>query len=491
MGRKQLGLFLALVVAASGCSDSEDVMPGIDGGGDSGTGNIDSGPGTDLGVDLGIATDGGMSIDSGPGTDAGPECPALSARTVVTISAEITESATWTCNNLYVLNDLIFVRSPAVITIEPGTIVQGNDLSALIMTPGSRLVADGTASRPILFTSSKSAGERSHGDWGGLVMLGNAPINLQSEGAPVRGQVEGIDASDMRGQYGGSDATSSCGTLRYARIEFAGYAIAVDNELNGLTLAGCGSDTIIDYVQVHRGDDDGVEIFGGTVDIKHIVITGALDDCLDWDQGWTGRGQFIIAQQHSGSETGIEADNNRSNNDLTPRSAPTLWNVTLVGTNNSAEAQFAADFRRGTAGLLHNVIMMGFPRTSVDVRDASSVAQTASGALDVTNAMFFQVGADGMTYFATEEGDADNDASFDESAFFMSSTRMNTFGTDPMLGAPYNIAAPNFAPAAASAAGSSAATPPSTFFDATATYRGAIAPGGSDWTSGWTAYPEN
>lgn len=488
MGRKKLGLFISLALAVAGCSNTDDVMQTTDLG-------INTDSGVDAGHDSGVVadagTDSGTDAGTDSGVDAGPACPDIAARTVVMINDEITASQNWTCDNLYVLNDLIFVRDPAVITIAPGTVVQGNDRAALIMTAGSHLEAVGTPERPILFTSSKAVGERSHGDWGGVVLLGNAPINLQSEGAPVRGQVEGIDASDMRGQYGGSDAASDCGTLHYARIEFAGFAIAMDNELNGLTLAGCGSATDIDYVQVHRGDDDGVEIFGGTVDIKHILVTGALDDSLDWDQGWSGRGQFIIAQQYSGADTGIEADNNRSNNDLTPRSSPTLYNVTLVGTNNAAEAQFAANFRRGTAGELHNMVIMGFPRTSIDVRDASTVAQTTTNALDVTNSLVFQIGPDGTTYFAAEVDAADNDAGFDESAYFMDSSHHNTFGTDPMLAAPYNLTAPNFAPAVASAVGSSGAVPPTEWFDDSANYSGAIEPGGADWTSGWTSYPEN
>lgn len=130
-------------------------------------------------------------------------------------------------------------------------------------------------------------------------MLGSAPVNRADA------QIEGVPHGDTRGAFGGSDAGSSCGIMEYTRIEFAGFEVYANNELNGLTLGGCGDGTIVRHVQVHRALDDGIEVFGGTVDLQNIVITGAGDDSLDWDMGWRGRVQFLAIQQHA--DTGDNA----------------------------------------------------------------------------------------------------------------------------------------------------------------------------------------
>ncbi|HWO10821.1 MAG TPA: hypothetical protein VNN80_15110 [Polyangiaceae bacterium] len=403
------------------------------------------------------------------------------------VSGDITANTTWTSGNTYVLDDITYVVSGVTLTIEPGTTIKGGGIgSALIVVRGGRLVAEGTAASPILFTSDIAEGLRGPGDWGGVALLGAAPTNVDGP------QLEGIEALGGRGAYGGTDPAHDCGSLEYVRIEFAGFEFSMDNELNGLTLAGCGTGTNIDYVQVHRGSDDGIEIFGGTVDIHHVVLSNIQDDSLDWDFGWTGRAQFLVARHDAAtSDAGFEADNGNPSTDVQPRSAPTIYNATLVGSAGSGSPGMV--LRRGTWGTIYNTIVTGFPVSGVDIRDTFSVDGTATAppSLLVANSIFFNNGTDGAEHGdADGTGDADDDGGFDENAYVRGEAFANRFDVDPGLASAADVSAPSFVPAAGSAAASGAATPPAGL-DARATYVGAFAPGGADWTSGWTAYPQN
>jgi hypothetical protein len=276
------------------------------------------------------------------------------------------------------------------------------------------------------------------------------------------------------------------------RIEFAGFEFSMDNELNGLTIAGCGTGTSIDYVQVHRGSDDGVEVFGGKVDLKHLVLSNIQDDSLDWDFGWTGRAQFIVVRHDEAtSDAGFEADNGNPATDVAPRSEPTIYNLTMVGSAGSLSPGMV--LRRGTWGGIYNAIITGFPVSGVDIRDQFSVDGTAAdpARLLVANSIFFNNGAGGTEHAdADGEGDDDDDAGFDEDAYLRGEAFANRFDVDPALPDAANVTAPNLVPAAESPAATGGATPPAGF-DASATYVGALPPGGADWTAGWTAYPED
>lgn len=215
----------------------------------------------------------------------------------------------------------------ATLTIEAGAVVLGDNGSALIVTRGVQLITNGTAEQPVVFTSSLPEGERRAGDLGGVVLLSNAPTNIGE------GNIEGLQPTDTRGRFGGDDETHKRGSLLYTRIEFAGFELSTDNELNGLTLGSCGSETTLDYIQVHQGKDDGIEFFGGLARASHLVLTSIQDDSIDWDQGFTGTLQYVVVQQNSSdADQGIEADNNEDHNDATPRSAPTITNATFIGT---------------------------------------------------------------------------------------------------------------------------------------------------------------
>jgi hypothetical protein len=234
-----------------------------------------------------------------------------------------------------------------------------------------------------------------------------------------------------------------------------------------------------------------------------VVLTQADDDGLDWDAGWRGNGQFIIVQQSGTTgNRAFESDNNGNANDATPRSAPTIWNATLIGADvdpgNAFKTQGAMMLRRGTAGKMNNFVIAHFTDFAVDVADYSTAQQTQSSppALTIENSYFFDNANDSQMGWPTdfdvsssEENDCEttNSNCLDEMAFFTAGARNNTF-SDPMLEDPKNLTAPNFAPKSGSPVLSGGATP-GTGFDTSATFIGAI--GGTDWTSGWTSYPAN
>ncbi len=442
-------------------------LPVACGGGGGGAGPSDPGGG---GTDLA-----GPS-DRGPHTDLSGPPPAIE------VAADITGDVTWPAGATVTLKKHVFVEN-GTLTIEPGVTVLGENGTSLVITASGRINAQGTAQAPIVFTSAQPAGSRAPGDWGGVVLLGQAPINV----AGGSEKVEGFPATEARTVFGGADPTHDCGTLRYVRIEFAGFELAPDNELNGLTLAGCGSKTVVDYVQVHKGADDGVEAFGGTADLRHVVITQPDDDGLDWDFGWTGRVQFLIVQQNAlVGDNGIEADNNKNDNDAAPRSMPEVWNATFVGSDadpgTAGKTQSIAMFRRGTAGHIRNAVMAHFSDHGIQVNDAATVSQMQQGHLFVKNSIFHDIANDDAGAFGKSD-----QAGFDVAAAVLDPAHSNR-QTDPMLEDARNLGAPDFKPKAGSPALTGGATPPSDgFFDPSATFVGAI--GTADWTADWTAYP--
>jgi hypothetical protein len=474
--RSLLGCSLsALLTAACGEDDPTIVYPnqGTGQAGESSTRN-----GGTAGATASAGTSGLSGSAGGGGSPAVGE---------VHVSGELTADTTWAAGTTVILDDLTYVVNGATLTIAPGTTIRGGGVgSALIVTRGSRLVAEGTAAAPIVFTSEIPVGSRAPGDWGGVALLGAATVNVEGP------QLEGIEALGDRGTYGGSDDAHDCGSLEYVRIEFAGYEFSTDNELNGLTLAGCGTGTTINHVQVHRGSDDGIEIFGGKVNIDHVVLSNIQDDSLDWDFGWTGTAQFLVVRHDAASsDAGFEADNGNPSTEATPRSEPNMFNLTLVGGAGSTSPGMV--LRRGTWGAIHNAIVTGFPVSGVDIRDAFSVAGTAvtPPRLLLEGSIFFNNGTGGTEHGDADGADADDDdASFDEDAFLRRAELNNRFDVDPGLPDATNVTAPNLVPPASSPAATGGVTPPAGF-DVSATYVGAFEPGGSDWSEGWTSFPQN
>ena len=237
-----------------------------------------------------IEMDGGTTVVTPPTT--GTENTILEGR--------ITENRTLKASNVYKLRGLVYVTNGAVLTIEPGTKIVGEtgQRGGLIITRNAKISADGTAEKPIVFTSESATPQR--GDWAGIVILGNAPVNSSFNGVQGVGEIEGgINNSDGLGLYGGTNPADNSGILRYVRIEYAGYAFLPDKEINGLTFGGVGNQTLVDNVQVSYANDDSFEWFGGTVNCKHLISFRALDDDFDTDNGYSGKMQLGIVFRDS------------------------------------------------------------------------------------------------------------------------------------------------------------------------------------------------
>ena len=423
--------------------------------------------------------------DNGSTSTPAPTTPDPAAEPTgpLTVSGAIESDTTWTADREVVLDGAVFVASGATLTIEAGTQIFGSSATngTLVVARGGRLVAEGTAAAPIVMTSDQPEGQRARGDWGGLIINGAAPLNIPGGVAEGEGDT---------GEYGGDDPDDDSGVLRYVRVEFAGTEFSPDNELNGIAFQGVGNRTEVDYVQVHFNKDDGVEFFGGTVNAKHVVCTGIADDSFDWTDGWTGKGQFWIAQQRGDdADQGIEADNNGENNDLTPVSHPTLFNLTLIGDpddDQGDESDIGILLREGTRATIANSIVMGFKDYGLDVDNAATYRNLLDGSIAVTHSIFH----------GNLDGPYDDDSGEDSvpplttAAFAMTQTGLIT-DQDPMLGAPYDHEALDCNPAAGSPALTAArAMPPNDGFFEPANYLGAC-DADDDWYRGWTTFAQN
>ena len=400
---------------------------------------------------------------------------------VVVHRGRINANETWQSQYYHVLRGAVFVESGATLTIQAGTTVVGETatIGTLVVAQGGKLNAIGTPVAPVVFTSDQPVGQRARGDWGGLIINGRAPTNLP-------GGI-GIGEGDT-GAYGGNDPNDNSGVLRYLRVEYAGVEFSPDNELNGIAFQGVGRGTIVDHIQVKHNKDDCVEFFGGTVDVKYLLVTSCGDDSIDWTFGWSGRVQYAVVQQSGDdADNGIEADNNANNNDLLPRSNPTIFNLTMIGdpdTLDGNESDDGMEIREGTAATIRNFIVMGFKEWAIDFSNSSTLTQWANGSLSLSDGIVFDNGK--LSGFTSSQFDSD------------SRTRVPTVptirvGQNPGLIDPYNLDVPNYRPSniAALAGGQMApAIPPSDGFFEVTLFVGALSPDPAlDWTrQGWTNF---
>ena len=254
-----------------------------------------------------------------------------------TLEGNITADRTISAANKNFLKGFVYVKSGATLTIEAGSVIKGISVASgeraasLIIEPGAKIIAEGTVDKPIVFTSDKEPGKRVTGDWGGLIICGNARVNRTNqptiEGGP--GTHYGNTTSD---EFNGE----SSGKLKYVRIEFAGYPLEPDKEINGLTFGGVGSGTEVEFVQVSYSNDDSYEWFGGTVNAKHLIAYKGWDDDFDTDYGYTGKLQFLLSVRDkdiadTSDSNGFESDNDGDGSTNTPFTKPVFSNVTLIG----------------------------------------------------------------------------------------------------------------------------------------------------------------
>jgi hypothetical protein len=324
----------------------------------------------------------------------------------------------------------VYVMDGVTLTIPAGTIIRGDQASkaSLVVTRGGKLMAEGTASKPIIFTSNKAVGSRAPGDWGGLLILGKAKNNIPGG----EGIIEG-GFTEPLGKHGGTNDDDNSGALKYVRVEFPGIAFQPGNEINGITFGSVGKNTTVDYLQVSYSGDDSYEWFGGNVNAKHLVSIANIDDVFDFDNGYSGKLQYLVAQRdpaladQAGQSNGIESDNSEKAFTTEPRTRPVISNLTLIGPGTPSDGK----------------------------HENANLALTDGSSLIKNN--IYQANEAGKEVMAS--GSTPSFANVDLLKTYLTS-KGNVFidktAADALLNAPYSLTAPNFTVKAGSAAATGA-----------------------------------
>lgn len=378
----------------------------------------------------------------------------------VNVTANITSNTTWTSGNVYLLQGQIYVKNNATLTIQPGTIILGDKNTAgsgLFITQGAKLMAEGTVSQPIVFTSNQPATQRGLGDWGGIILMGKASNN----NAGGVGNIEGI-APSADTQYGGGttpDDNDNSGSLKYVRIEFGGYIYQPNKEINGLTFGAVGRGTTIENIQVSFSNDDAFEWFGGTVDCRYLVSYRNLDDDFDTDNGFSGRVQFGLSVRDPqiadnptvSTSEGFESDNDPSGTASTPLTSAAFSNMTLIGPyRGNTGATVAAGYKRG-ARIRRNSNLKIFNSIFMDhingvyIDGSACETNATAGTLKFKNNIL----AGNSTGHVTEKGSA---STFTITQWFGANSNDSLASTSGILITPYNYTTPDYRPASSSPA---------------------------------------
>ena len=400
----------------------------------------------------------------------------------------ITSDMHLTSNNAYFFTGTVFVGENTVntadgdkvdLTIDPGTkIISEGNQSALVINRGGKIFANGSAAKPIIMTSSQDDGSldvlNARGLWGGLTINGSATQNTSSGFAQGEGST---------GEYGGGTSPNdddSSGAITYMQIRYAGFPITADDELNTISLQGVGRGTVLDYIHSHNGADDGIEFYGGTVEAKHVVVTGQDDDALDWTNGWTGKLQHVVIQHTTSGDNCIEADNLGGNPTATPRSNPTISNLTCVTSLTQKSNGHGFELKAGTGMQMFNSVIGGqldstegciFMAGDETFLQSGASAAALNGTLRMENSL---IATDCAAALNVAEG---TNATFTVTDWFSAqansgSGTVDLGGTEGFTnGAAVNAVVPNI--------------PSDPFFDQV-DYIGAVKDDSSDWTLGWT-----
>jgi hypothetical protein len=441
------------------------------------------------------------------GTDNGKTDTPTDENTI--LEGRITANRTLSAKYTYKLRGLVYVTNGAILTIEPGTKIVGENgkNGGLIITRSSKIIADGTVDKPIIFTSEAATPKR--GDWAGVVILGNAPTNASFNGVTGVGEIEGgVNNSDGLGLYGtpttqNQNPADNSGILRYVRIEYAGYAFLPDKEINGLTFGGVGSQTVVDNVQVSYANDDSFEWFGGTVNCTHLISFRTLDDDFDTDNGFAGKVQFGISLRDSAvadisNSESFESDNDANGSALTPKTSAIFSNITVVGpkanlsTNVNSYFVWGAQIRRNSSLSIFNSIIMGYPNgLYIDATKGTPTDNNIPASLFVQNTIIAGCPTPVLYGPSTTANTGASTASI--TAWFNTAAYGNSIlpnNTDVGLTAPFNYTAPDFNPSSASSVAATGAS-----FDNTkvatgftkVSYKGAC--GVADtWWKNWTKF---
>jgi hypothetical protein len=433
---------------------------------------------------------------------------------VVNVTADITANTTWTAGNVYKLVGFRKVANGATLTIDAGTKIIGDFATAgssLFVLRGGRIVANGTAAAPVVFTSAQADGTRQPGDWGGLILVGNGIINRSGT---VNIEGSGTSADNPLVAYsGGNNNADNSGALHYVRVEYAGFGPAQDAELNSFTFAAIGSGTVLDHLQSLNGLDDAFEFFGGAVDAKYLVSYESGDDHFDMSEGYQGRLQFLIGFQSrvfpprpgvgnaSSDPQGIENDGCAGSGcDLafnsTPFTTPVVANFTLVGTGPGVVPSgggYGAVLRRGTGGHYVNGIWARWQSAGIGYRDADTKARETAGLLSIKNSLIVE------SPLALQAGQQTYELATNAVTFEQATTGASLFTKLPAQPAgPVAVADFDWSLTALAAArtGGLATFTGDLLTRAGAVvtgtvYRGAWDPAGTKWWEGWTSYSRN
>ncbi len=465
----------------------------------------------------------------------------------VTLTGKITKDTTLLAKDVNYLSGVVYVTKGVTVTVQEGAKVMGKsgaEVAALVICRGAKLVAKGTADKPIVFTSASA--NPASGDWGGIVLLGSATVNqsLTWKGTSYKGltSVEGgvNDATVGYGLAGSGDPdfptandADNSGILQYVRIEYGGYAYQPDNELNSLTMAGVGNGTTIDHIQVTYAKDDAYEWFGGTVNCKYLIAYKTQDDDFDTDYGYSGNVQFGIALRDSAiadisNSEAFESDNDGNGSDFSPKTTAVFSNMTAIGPrihpvygkgNNLFYA--GAQIRRNSGISIQNTIIAGWPRgITIDESKVTTNGSTYKNLVDST-VRLKNITLAGNTVDLVYFGKSGQTTTTDDvltifSTPFYNNTILSSADANIMkIIQPFNYLNPDFTPYASAGPGTSGSLSATygilglntsldykingsfadsklqnAFFDKTATFRGAVAPSGTNqtWWKGWTIW---
>jgi hypothetical protein len=316
--------------------------------------------------------------------ELGGGTPPINVPSQTTLTGNINQTTTLTSDKVWTLKGYVYVTDGAKLIIQPGTTIVSDvaEKGALCIERGAQIIAEGTLEKPIIFTSGKNAGERSPGDWGGIVILGRAKTNRSSE--PT---IEG----GIGRPFGGTNDDDNSGILKYVRIEYAGIAALPNSEINALTLGGVGSGTVIEYVQTIYANDDAFEFFGGTVSPKYLYAFATADDDFDFDFGYTGTITNGVAKRdpqfvdNGDAGNGVECDNDGVGSLAQPFTHPKLLNMILVGPNDATSLpnhNLGLRFRRATQFTMKNSVIWGWMKGGLSL-ESNETAQFVKDGVSV------------------------------------------------------------------------------------------------------------